>query len=168
MNRQPKILGLDIGFGFTKCIDGDQAVIFQSHMRRHIADPDEPGALPEGAFHIGLDDGDYIVGDDTRSPSLLEYFARQPDRLIKDYGRNLVLTATTPFSDQENPLHMVVGLPVTYFQQWESVLVDRLTGYHKIGVYQPGGHCMRKKHPYPESACRSASSRNLYQPDHGS
>lgn len=144
MNRQPKPLGLDLGFGFTKCIDGDQAVIFQSHMRRHIADPSESAELTEGSFHIELDDGDYIVGDDTLSPSLLEYFARQPDRLIKDYGRNLVLTATAPFSDQENPLHVVVGLPVTYFQQWENALVDRLTGYHKIGVHQPGGRCVRK------------------------
>jgi len=144
MNRQPKPLGLDLGFGFTKCIDGDQAVIFQSHMRRHIPDPNETTALPEGAFHIELDDGDYIVGDDTRSPSLFEYFARQPDRLIKDYGRNLILTATAPFSDQENPLHVVVGLPVAYFQQWESALVERLTGYHKIGVYQPDGRCARK------------------------
>jgi len=163
MNRQPKPLGLDLGFGFTKCIDGEQTIIFQSHMNRSISRPDETAALPEGAYHIELDDGDYIVGDDTRSPSLFEDFARQPDRLIKAYGRHLVLTATAPFSDQENPLHVVIGLPVTYFQQWETTLAERLTGYHKIGVYQPDGRCTRKNihirkvHvvPHPLGTCTS-------------
>ena len=144
MNRQTKPLGLDLGFGFTKCIDGEQTVIFQSHMSRSIARPDETTTPSEGSYHIELDDGDYIVGDDTRSPSLFEDFARQPERLINAYGRNLVLTATAPFSDQENPLHVVVGLPVTYFQRWETKLAERLTGYHKIGVYQPDGRCTRK------------------------
>ena len=41
-------------------------------------------------------------------------------------------------------MHVVVGLPVTYFQQWETELAERLTGYHKIGVYQPDGRCARK------------------------
>ncbi len=144
MNRQPKPLGLDIGFGFTKCIDGEQTIIFQSHMRRSTGRPDESTAPSEGTYHIELDGGDYIVGDDTLSPSPFENFARQPDRLINAYGRSLVLTATAPFSDQEKPLHVVVGLPVTYFQQWETELQKRLTGYHKIGVYQPDGRCARK------------------------
>jgi plasmid segregation protein ParM len=144
MNRQPKPLGLDLGFGFTKCIDGEQTVIFQSHMNRNITRTDETTTPPEGIYHIELDDGDYIVGDDTRSPSLFEDFARQPERLINAYGRNLVLTAAAPFSDQENPLHIVIGLPVTYFQRWETELMGRLTGYHKIGVYQPDGRCTRK------------------------
>jgi len=144
MNRQPKPLGLDLGFGFTKCIDGDQTVIFQSHMHQSLARPGETVAPREGSYHIELDDGEFIVGDDTHSPSLFENFARQPERLINAYGRNLVLTATAPFSAQENPLHMVIGLPVTYFQQWETRLVERLTGYHKMGVYQSDGHCARK------------------------
>jgi plasmid segregation protein ParM len=144
MNRQPKPLGLDLGFGFTKCIDGEQTVIFQSHMRQGNGPSDVATVPPAGTHHITLDDHDYIVGNGALGPSLFDDFARRPKRLIDTYGQRLVLTATAPFSRQEAPLHVVIGLPVAYFQQWATELATRLTGYHKIGIYQPDGRCARK------------------------
>jgi plasmid segregation protein ParM len=144
MNRLPKPLGLDLGFGFTKCIDGERTVIFQSHMRQGPGESDVATELPEETYHIALDDRDYIVGNDALGPSLFEDFARRPERLIDTYGKRLVLTATAPFSSHETPLHVVIGLPITYFQHWATKLTKRLTGYHKIGIYQSDGRCARK------------------------
>lgn len=144
MNRQPKPLGLDLGFGFTKCIDGERTVIFQSHMRQDKEQSDVATEPPAETYHIALEDRDYIVGNDSLGPSLFEDFARRPERLIDTYGQRLVLTATAPFSNHETPLHVVIGLPISYFQQWATRLAKQLTGYHKIGIYQPDGRCARK------------------------
>jgi plasmid segregation protein ParM len=144
MNRQPKPLGLDLGFGFTKCLDGKQTVIFQSHVRQASGQSDAAEEQPAGTYHIALEDRDYIVGNDTHGPSLFEDFARRPERLIDSYGQRLVLTAAAPFSSHENPLHVVIGLPISYFQQWAARLVKQLTGYHKIGIFQADGRCGRK------------------------
>jgi plasmid segregation protein ParM len=144
MKRPPKLLGLDIGFGFTKCVDGERTVIFPSTMRRGIENIDGANGLTEGCYGITVADGDYRVGDDTGSPSLFEDFARRPDRLLDSYGKNLALTAIAAFSMQECPLHVVVGLPIAHAPQWETPLVDRLTGYHKIGIYQPDGRSARQ------------------------
>jgi len=139
MNRQPKLLGLDIGFGFTKCADGEDAVIFPSSLRRGFTPSDSAGRPAVGGYDIAAPDGDYRVGDDTGSPSLLEDFARRPELLWDICAQYLALTAVAPFSEQECPLHLVVGLPLSQTPQWEKPLAERLTGYHKIGIYQPDG-----------------------------
>ena len=141
MNRQPKLLGLDIGFGFTKCVDGERTVIFPSSLRRGRPSSDSHPA--EGGFDIALEDGDYRVGDDTGA-AFLEDFARRPERLFDTFGKYLALTAIAAFSEQERPLHLMIGLPVSLARHWQELVTERLTGYHKIGIYQPGGCCVRK------------------------
>jgi plasmid segregation protein ParM len=144
MNRQPKLLGLDIGFGFTKCLDGEHTVIFPSSMRRGFPSPDSAGHPAEGGYDIAAPDGDYRVGDDTVSLSLLEDFARRPERLLDTFGKHLALTAIAAFSEQECSLHVTVGLPLSLTPRWKTPLAEHLTGYHKIGIYQPDGSCVRK------------------------
>ena len=144
MNRQPKLLAIDLGFGFTKCIDGDSAVIFQSNMRRDLAHPNQSPGTPEDTHRIVLDNIDYVVGDDLLSPTLLEDFARHPDRLIDTYGRHLILTSMAPFSEQECPIHVVLGLPVANTPHWGPRMAECLSGYHKIGIYGADGYCTRK------------------------
>ena len=144
MNRQPKLLGLDIGFGFTKCVDGERTIIFPSSLRRGLPSPGSAGRPAEGGFDIAVEDGDYRVGDDTDSPSFLENFARRPERLFDTFGKHLILTAIAAFSEQECPLHLVIGLPLSLTRQWEAPLTEGLRGYHKIGIYQPDGRSVRK------------------------
>ncbi len=103
MNRQPKLLGLDIGFGFTKCFDGEHTVIFPSSMRRGFPSPDSAGHPAEGGYDIAAPDGDYRVGDDTASLSLLEDFARRPERLLDTFGKHLALTAIAPSPSRNVP-----------------------------------------------------------------
>jgi plasmid segregation protein ParM len=143
MNRQPKLLGLDIGFGFTKCLDGQRTVIFPSSLRRGLPFPGSAGQPAEGGFDIALEDGDFRVGDDTGA-AFLEDFARRPERLFDTFGKYLALTAIAAFSEQERPLHLMIGLPVSLARHWQELLTERLTGYHKIGIYQPDGCCVRK------------------------
>ncbi len=144
MNRMPKLIGLDLGFGFTKCTDGQRSIIFQSHMRGGIADGQGRGEPTKGIHAIQVDGKDYTVGDDAGGSSLFEDFARRPKRLFETYGRHLVLAALAPFSNFETPICAVVGLPVAFFRQWETQLQEKLTGYHKIRIYQADRTCTRK------------------------
>lgn len=150
MNHRPKLLGLDLGFGFTKCTDGEHSILFQSHMRRGIADGRGERESGGGLHSIQVDGEDHTVGDDAGGASLFEDFARRPERLFKTYGRHLVLTALAPFSHYETPMCAVVGLPVAYFRQWETQLQESLTGYHKIGIYGDDGTCTRKNIHLPK------------------
>jgi len=144
MNRQPKLLGLDLGFGFTKCTDGAQPVIFQSHMYRATESGITPDHSAAGIHRIEMDGEAYVVGHDRAGLSPFEDFPRQPERLINDYGHHLILTALATYSDQEIPLYVVVGLPIAYFRRWETRLVENLSGYHKIGVRDPADRYARK------------------------
>ena len=144
MNRQPKLLGLDIGFGFTKCVDGENTVIFPSSIRPGFTPPDSAGRPAAGGYDIATPEGDYRVGDDMGRASLFEDFARGPDQLLDCCGKHLALTAIAPFSEQECPLHLAIGLPLSQTPQWEEQLAKRLMGYHKIGIYQPDGRSVRK------------------------
>ena len=144
MNRQPKLLGLDLGFGYTKCLDGEQSIIFASLARPDIRQENDTRGHPDGARRVMLDGNRLCVGDDTGSPSLFEHFACHPKRLIHELGRTLMLTAIAPFSEQECPLHVVLGLPLTSSRLWGAELSERLTGYHKITMYEADGSSIPK------------------------
>lgn len=144
MTRQPKLLGLDIGFGFTKCVAGEGTLILPSCLHRVLNERDAATLPREGSYRIELDEGHFIVGDDAAGTTPLNHFARRPERLINAFARVLGLTAAAVFSEHERPLQLVVGLPVSQARQWEAPLVDQLSGYHKIGVYRPDGGCVRQ------------------------
>jgi plasmid segregation protein ParM len=144
MNRHPKLLGLDLGFGFTKCTDGEQSVIFPSHLCRAVECADHSEDPGEGVRRIELDGDDYIIGDDRSGTAVFENFAREPERLLDDYGRHLALAALADFAGQESPIYLVVGLPVAHLRRWETPLVERLVGYHKVGLHPTDGPPARK------------------------
>jgi plasmid segregation protein ParM len=130
MNRHPKLMGLDIGFGFTKCIDGEQAVIFTSRMRPY---PEAPEAPPEG-YLVDIDKARFAIGHEGHSEELFEDFARGPERLLDGFAKGLTLTAAAHYAEQEAPLQIVLGLPISEAQRWQGILTERLIGYHKIGL----------------------------------
>jgi plasmid segregation protein ParM len=141
MNRQPKLLGLDIGFGFTKCVDGTRHVILPSCVS---LDTDKAETGDKGHYGVALEGGDFLVGAPRGGPSLFENFAHRPERLFEMHGKCLALAAVANFAEEEYPLQIVVGLPISHVSQWDARLKDWLIGSHKIGVYQPDGQCSLK------------------------
>ena len=144
MPRHPKLLGLDIGFGFTKCLDGEQNVILASHLRPWHESPGGDLPIPAGSCRVDLPGGSFLVDRDGRGVSLFSDIARRPERLFDVYAKGLALTAAAVFSEHEAPLDIVVGLPLAAFPQWQARLKDHLMGFHKVGLTPFPGTPARK------------------------
>ncbi len=142
MKSSIKLIGMDLGFGFAKGFDGQQPVILPSILSEG-ARPDETGrgerSAPEEGLHLAVDDAVFFIGHradcEWHSPQL----PRQPERLFGDYGKRLVLAVLAAFTEMENPLHVVVGLPVSYYQLLRAPFEARLAGYHKVAWVRADG-----------------------------
>ncbi len=142
MNGRIKFIGVDVGFGFTKGFDGQRAVIMPSILAENGRPQEASEAArtgPEDGMHLAFEDTALYTGNradcDWRSPRL----PRRPERLFGDYGRRLVLAVLTTFTETENPLHVVIGLPVSHFRHLKDAFEARLLGYHQLAWVQPDG-----------------------------
>jgi plasmid segregation protein ParM len=75
------------------------------------------------------------AGDDWRAPQ----HPRQPERLFGDFGKYLVLAALAVYTEMENPLRVVLGLPVQCYQRFKQSFEARLIGYHQAAWIQADG-----------------------------
>ncbi|MDJ0668906.1 MAG: ParM/StbA family protein [Desulfobacterales bacterium] len=140
--RRFKLIGVDLGFGFTKGFDGQRSVIVQSVLSEQGRTDDSPGTDrlgPDRGFHITADDGDFFVGDRADCDWRSARHPRQPERLFGEYGKRLILAVLADFTEMERPLHLVLGLPVSHWQRLKETFVARLVGYHQIRWLQPDG-----------------------------
>jgi plasmid segregation protein ParM len=140
MNSRVKLIGVDLGFGFVKAFDGQQPIVMPTaltvHGRPDGEAPSDPLA-PDLGLQMMVDGQEVFVGhraaDDWRAPQR----PRRPERLFGDYGRRLVLAALGSYIEMENPLHVVLGLPVSHFQRLKSTFETCLLGYHQTAWRQP-------------------------------
>ena len=140
--RDIKLIGVDLGFGFTKGYDGQRSVIVQSVLSDQGLTADSPGADRLGqdrGFHILADDGTFFAGCRADGDWCSPLRPRQPDRLFGDYGKRLILSVLSDYTTMESALHLVLGIPVSHWQRLKEPFVERLVGYHKIRSLQPDG-----------------------------
>lgn len=144
-----QILGLDIGFGFTKVTDGSQRRIFKSLVgeapdiafREPLAGdarPDEPRQ------HLALGDDAYFVGDLAERQSSVRQYTLDQDQLISEFARRLGVAALAQFAQDNEPLHVVTGLPVRYYRRHREGLAKQLAGSHAVRLYDAAGRETRR------------------------
>ena len=144
MGHHPKLLGLDIGFGFTKCTDGERAVILLSTLQPWHGDPGDGRSLAEGDYRVALAGEAFVAGPEGHGVSLLTDLARRPARLFDQYAQGLALTAAALFSESESPLHIVVGLPLAMVRRWQARLEAGLLGFHMVELASAAEAPLRK------------------------
>jgi len=147
-----QIIGIDVGFGFTKATDGNDTVVFKSiygeateiqfwvdFQNRNLTE----------YFHVTMDGKSYFVGDLAEQQSDVVSFTLDQDRMIADFVRLFALTVAGLFlkNDQssEAPLNVVSGLPVGFYKQYHDRFRDALKGRHTITYHSPDGNRMTKK-----------------------
>lgn len=147
-----QIIGIDVGFGFTKATDGNETVVFKSiygeateiqfwvdFQNRNLTE----------YFHVTMDGKSFFVGDLAEQQSDVVSFTLDQDRMITDFVRLFALTVAGLFfkNDQagEAPMHVVSGLPVGFFKQYHDRFRDALKGRHTITYHSPDGNRMTKK-----------------------
>ena len=143
--RRPKLIGLDLGFGFTKGFDGKKPVIIPSILSssgRAEEAPADDRLTTNGGLQMVADGEVIYVGRradcDWRAPTI----PCRPDRLFGNYGKHLVLAALSAYAERERPFHVVLGLPVSHFQLLKQSFADRLLGYHHVAWVQADGSRM--------------------------
>lgn len=138
------VIGLDIGFGFTKTTDGNAKRLFKSVMgeakdlqyreQLSAADSETP------YLHLQIGEQGLFVGDLAERQSSVRSFTLDQDQLISDFAKSLGLAALSQFARDNEPLHVVTGLPVRYYRRHQQQLAELLTGTHKVTLFDPAGN----------------------------
>ncbi len=147
-----KILGIDIGFGFTKATDGKDNVIFKSLF----GDAEEfqfwanfGDTLPVNHIHVSFNGKSYFIGDLAEQQSSVLNFTLDQESLVTDFVRLLALTVAGMFQedgDKSNePINIVSGLPIGYFKQNHERFSEILTGHHSITYHSHDGQKTTKE-----------------------
>lgn len=140
------VLGIDIGFGFTKATNGNDTLIFKS-LFGDAADiqfwADFGEDAPTDHIHVTIDGKSYFIGDLAEQQSSVLNFTLDQEKLITEYVKILSLTAAGMFLQKSAPinvpLNVVSGLPIGYFKQNHERFDELLTGHHTITYHSHDG-----------------------------
>jgi plasmid segregation protein ParM len=140
------VLGIDIGFGFTKATNGKDTIIFKS-LLGDAADiqfwADFGDNAPTDHIHVTIDGESYFIGDLAEQQSSVLNFTLDQERLLSDYVKILSLTAAGMLMQDESstniPINLISGLPIGYFKENHNRFNEQLAGHHTITYHSSDG-----------------------------
>lgn len=145
-----QVLGIDIGFGFTKATNGRDTIIFKS-LSGDAADiqywADFGDSQPADQIHVSIDGKSYFIGELAEQQSSAPTYTLDQDRLIAEYVRILSLTAAGLLIQNgmvNVPVNVVSGLPIGHFRRHHEQFRDLLTGHHSVIYHSPNGQSVSK------------------------
>lgn len=136
------VLGLDIGFGFTKATNGKESVMFKSIFGEAVDiqfRSDFGNTSFTSSLHVTIGEKSYFIGDYAEQQSNVRQFTLDQEKLLTEFAKILALTAAGKFSEKELPLNVVSGLPVAYFKDNNVRFAKILTGQHNIIYHRADG-----------------------------
>ena len=141
-----QVIGIDIGFGFTKATNGKDTFIFKSIFGED-ADiqfwADFGDDTPTDHIHVTIDGKSYFIGDLAEQQSSVLHFTLDQEKLITDYVKILTLAVAGMFIDQGGasnvPINVVSGLPIGFFKQNHERFNELLTGHHRVTYHSQNG-----------------------------
>jgi plasmid segregation protein ParM len=143
-----EIVGIDIGFGFTKATNGKETLVFKSvlgeateiQFREKILD----GGLGEEHLQIEVDGKSYFLGELAERQSNVRFFTLDQTQFIGKFAKNLALAAAARLVGGFIPINLVTGLPIGYYRQHKDELARILTGEHKVVLTDAEGKRQEK------------------------
>ncbi len=143
-----EIVGIDVGFGFTKAYNGKNSVIFKSligdatdiQFRSLMGDEASTSSL-----HITLDDKSYFLGNYAELQSSIREFTLDQEKLLEDFVKILAVAAAGICTDTSAPINVVSGLPVGYLKRDSKKLKGMIKGVHEITFHHNNGQDVTKR-----------------------
>ena len=143
-----EIVGIDVGFGFTKAYNGKNSVIFKSligdatdiQFRSFLGEDSSTSDL-----HITLEDKSYFLGSYAELQSNIREFTLDQEKLLEDFVKILAITAAGICTDTSAPINVVSGLPVGYLRRDSKKLKAMIKGVHEITFHNKDGKDVTKK-----------------------
>lgn len=134
-----EVIGLDIGFGFTKATNGKRSMVFKSvygeasdmqFREQLLANP----AHADEHLQIEIDGTSYFAGELAERQSQERFFTLDQAQFVSDFTRILALIPLSRMVGRQDPVKLVAGLPVSYYQRHKSQIVEILKGQHELTV----------------------------------
>lgn len=143
-----EIVGIDVGFGFTKAYNGTNSIIFKSligdatdiQFRSLLGDDSSSSNI-----HITLEDKSYFIGSYAELQSNIREFTLDQEKLIEDFVKTLAITAAGLCTDTSAPINVVSGLPVGYLKRDTKKFKEMIRGVHEITYHNPDGQDVKKR-----------------------
>lgn len=143
-----EIIGIDVGFGFTKAYNGKNSVIFKS-LIGDATDIQFNSVLTEESstsnLHITLDDKSYFLGNYAELQSSIREFTLDQEKLLEDFVKILAIAAAGLCTDTSEPINVVSGLPVGYLKRDSKKFKEMIKGVHEITFHNQGGKDVTKR-----------------------
>jgi len=139
-----EILGIDIGFGFTKATSSDQNLIFKSVLGEatDIQFRDEmiaPAVDDGNHLQVEVDGKSYFVGELAERQSNVRFFTLDQAQFIGKFAKVFALAAAAQMVKGFVPVNLVTGLPIGYYRQYKDELAKLLVGEHKVTLVDGNG-----------------------------
>ncbi|MDY0131391.1 MAG: ParM/StbA family protein [Desulforegulaceae bacterium] len=143
-----EVLGIDVGFGFTKVSNGRQSNIFQSVIGEPV-DIQFKTNFGNNKFtdnlHVTIDKKSYFIGNYASKQSAVREFTLDQNRLVSDFVRILAITAAGIYAEDGITMNVVSGLPVAYLGHDNEAFAKTLQGEHMVEYHLPDGTVTRKR-----------------------
>ncbi len=143
-----QILGIDVGFGFTKAYDGVNNIIFNSVMGDATDIQFQSSLGAEAAnekLHITLDGEEFFIGSHAQRQSHITDYTLDQDKLIERFVKVMAVTAAGLCSTSADPMNVVSGLPVGFLKRDSGRLKKIIRGNHEISFHKSGEPSITKK-----------------------
>jgi plasmid segregation protein ParM len=128
------IVGLDVGFGFTKILKGRETCVFKSvygdatevqYRENIIGDTAKVDHL-----HLEMEEGDFFVGELAERQSVDRFFTLDQNDFVARFVKVLALAGLSTLVERNEPVRMVTGLPVSQFNRHKKRIARILTAAH--------------------------------------
>jgi plasmid segregation protein ParM len=139
-----EILGIDIGFGFTKATDGKRDLVFKSVLGEatDIQFREEmiaAGEVDENHLQVEIDGKSYFVGELAERQSNVRFFTLDQAQFIAKFAKAFALSAAAQLVKGFVPINLVTGLPIGYYREFKDELAKLLIGEHKVTLVDASG-----------------------------
>jgi plasmid segregation protein ParM len=138
-----EILGIDIGFGFTKATNGKDYLVFKSVLGEatdiQFQEQVLAGATGDDHLQVEVDGKSWFVGELAERQSNVRFFTLDQSQFIAQFAKNLALTAAARLVGGFIPINLVTGLPIGYYRQHKDELARILQGEHKVALIDAAG-----------------------------
>lgn len=138
-----QILGLDVGFGFTKATNGKEFHVFKSILGEAVEIQFRENLLTASGkprhLHVETENGAWFVGELAERQSSGCTYTLDQNQFIAEYAQTLALTALAPLVDKDEPIYLVTGLPISYYRKHKEDLTRILQKRHRLQLVNADG-----------------------------
>lgn len=129
-----EIRGIDIGFGFTKITNGREYQLFKSvigeaaeiQFREQLLKP----LTNEPHLQLTIDNHPLYIGELAERQSKGRAYTLDQGQMVAKFAKILALAGLSLMTERNVPIHLVTGLPVSYYRRYKDELGGLLTGRH--------------------------------------